>query len=127
MDTIEVNVELAHPFRREYRPYKAIVDTGAGHSMFPSALLEELGIEPFEETLLATQADGSIMELRIGEARIRMEDGRERTVLVMFGLSEDVALLGSTTLQLLGLAPDPMEHRLVPGRTLVVGAYPGVI
>ena len=117
----EVNVGLAHPFQREFHDHAAIVDTGAHHSVFPASVLESLGVEPCDSAIVML-GDGKSIEFPLGEARLRMEDGRERTVPVLFGSQDDLFLLGATTLQIFGLVPDTTDHRLVPARLLVVGA-----
>ena len=117
----EVRVGLAHPFQREFHDHAAIIDTGAHHSVFPASVLAGLGVEACD-TAMVTLGDGTTVEFSLGEARLRMEDGRERTVPVLFGTQDALFLLGATTLQIFGLVPDTTEHRLVPSRLLVVGA-----
>lgn len=116
----EVKVGLAHPFQREFHDHMATVDTGAHHSMFPASVLEGLGVEACD-TAIVMLGDGKSIEFALGEARLRMEDGRERTVPVLFGTEDDLFLLGATTLQIFGLVPATTDHRLVPARLLVVG------
>ena len=91
---------------------EALADTGATHTLFPSDLLEELGIEPIERVAFRL-ADERLQELDVGEARIGL-DGRERTVLVVFGPPGALPLMGATTLELFTLAVDPVSQRLVP-------------
>ena len=121
MDKFEVNVGLAHPFHRDFHGHMAIVDTGAHHSVFPASVLHSLGIEPCDSAIVML-GNGKSIEFPLGEARLRMEDGRERTMPVLFGSQDDLFLLGATTLQIFGLVPDTTDHRLVPARLLVVGA-----
>ena len=120
MGMFEVKVGLAHPFQREFHDHMVIVDTGAHHSVFPASVLENLAIEPCD-TAIVMLGDGKTVEFPLGEARLRMEDGRERTIPVLFGSEDDLFLLGATTLQIFGLVPDTTDHRLVPSRLLVVG------
>ena len=120
MGMFEVKVGLAHPFQREFHDHMTIVDTGAHHSVFPASVLEGLGVEPCDSAIVVL-GDGKSVEFALGEARLRMEDGRERTVPVLFGSEDDLFLLGATTLQVFGLVPDTTDHRLVPARLLVVG------
>ena len=84
MGKFEVTIGLAQPFQREFHDHMAIVDTGARHSVFPASVLEGLGIEPCDSAMVMF-GDGKSIEFALGEARLRMEDGRERTVPVLFG------------------------------------------
>ena len=89
----------------------ATVDTGAVYTVLPADLLRRVGIEPYgHETF--EMADGSKVELPVGEARITIGD-KGRVSPVVFGDSGRY-LLGAITLQTLGLIPDTTNHRLVP-------------
>lgn len=92
----------------------AMVDTGASYTVLPEETLRRLNIEP-TETREFELADGRIIELEMGEARLRLS-GRENTHLVVFGNNAADALLGSHSLQGAGMAADPVNHRLIPVR-----------
>ena len=49
MGTFEVTIEVAHPIERRFIVVEAVVDTGASHTILPSSLLEELGVERKQE------------------------------------------------------------------------------
>lgn len=64
-------------------------------------------------THLFQLADNREVEYDIGEIRLQL-DGRERTVLVVFGPDEALPLIGATTLEVFNLGVDPVRKRLIP-------------
>ena len=89
----------------------ALVDTGATHTLLPSGVLVELGVEEIERIPFQL-ADERTVEYGVGQVRLRL-DGRERTTLVIFGPEDAMPLLGATTLELFNLAVDPVSQSLV--------------
>ena len=89
---------------------KAVVDTGASHTIMPSSSLEELGVERKQEVNVGF-GNGTAEVCYVGEARIAYT-GTEWTCPVIFG-ADDVYLLGATTLELFNLAVDPVRQELV--------------
>ena len=89
----------------------ATVDTGAVYTLLPANLLRRVGVEPYGHETFEI-ADGTTVELPVGEARITIGD-KGRVSPVVFGDSERY-LLGAITLQTLGLIPDTTNHRLIP-------------
>jgi len=87
-----------------------VVDTEATYIVLPRSLLERLDISPIKSAQLA---DGRIVERPLGKARIEVEGHYASAMPVVFG-DEDIYLLGSVTMDELGLAPDPVEKRLKP-------------
>ncbi len=90
----------------------AMVDTGATDTVLPPSILAEAGVE-VEEQRHFILADGSRVELGVGEARLSL-NGREWTCPVVFGMDEERALLGATTLEIFNLLVDPALGELVP-------------
>jgi len=64
-------------------------------------------------------ADGRIVERPLGEVGIDIEGYTASATPVVFG-DEGVYLLGSVTLEQLGLAPDPIARRLRPTEALLM-------
>ena len=96
----------------------ATVDTGALFTMLPARTLHYLGVEPIgSRTFLI--ADGSSVEMEVGEARVTL-DGQRIGTIVAFGQDNAPALLGAYTLEGLGLVVDPGKRRLVPSRMLML-------
>ena len=81
--TFRVNLRVDNLFTNADANVEALVDTGATHSMIPSSLLQELGIDPVE-TRISRIADGSRMELQTAWARFHAE-GRNAVARVSFG------------------------------------------
>jgi clan AA aspartic protease len=110
--TFSVTVQIGDIARRRYQPLEAIVDTGATYTVVPATLLHTLGIQRLERRKFE-MADQRVVEFDVGEVRLRL-DGREQTVLAVFGPEDATPLLGATTLELFGLGVDPVGQRLVP-------------
>jgi clan AA aspartic protease len=115
-----VDVELAGPSQPKRRErVRFLVDSGAIYSLAPTPVLRRLGIRPLrrEEFELA---DGSPMHRDVGLALFRIGKklgGSE----VIFGRPQDEPLLGSVTLEALGLELDPVRRRLRRTRLLMAG------
>ena len=105
MGTFSVTIEVGGPQGQRYEAVEALVGTGATHTVLPSELIRGLNIGVVDR-LAFRLADQRIEEHDVGETRMRL-DGRERTVLVVFGPEGANALLGATTLELFILASTP--------------------
>ena len=117
MGTFRVNLWVGNLFADSGTTVEALVDTGATYSMIPGSLLENLGIEPVE-TRISRIAGGSRVEMQTSWARFSAE-GRNAVARESFA-PEGVYLLGSTTLEDMGLAVDPIDLRLIPQETLLM-------
>ena len=113
MGSLRVDIELENPARPgERRALPAVlVDTGAELSWVPKDILTSLGIEP-HGTWRFRQADGSILERRVGGAFIHVAR-KKTTDDVVFGEAGDLVLLGSRTLEGLNFRIEPVTKRLV--------------
>ncbi len=112
MGTFAVQVEVGALSNTNSVTVEALVDTGATHSVFPSNMLRQLGLEPVD-TKKFSLADERKVELGIGQVRLRM-GGQEWIVLVIFGPDDTGPLIGATTLETFGFAVDPIGKRLIP-------------
>ena len=124
MGTFRLNLEIGDPSGSRYREVSALVDTGASHTVMPSSLLQELGVESHTSGLFVL-ADGREVEREIGRTWIRI-DGREEITFVVFGGEDVQPLLGAYTLEGLRLGIDPVARKLVPVRGLMM-AIAGVV
>ena len=95
-----------------------LVDTGATYTVLPASVLGGLGVEAFR-TVRLRLADGRVVERPLGEVGIEIEGYSASATPVVFG-DEGTYLLGSVTLEQLGLAPDPIEKRLKPVEALLM-------
>ena len=113
MGTFRVSVEIENPERPgpRRRLESVLVDTGAELSWFPTALLEELGIQR-HRTWRFRQADGTVLERWTGPAFVRVA-GVRATDDVVLGEPGDLILLGSRSLEGLNLRVEPVTKRLV--------------
>jgi aspartyl protease family protein len=89
-----------------------LVDSGAVYSVIPRPVLERLNIKPIS-TEMFTLANGERIERQKGVALFRYE-GRIGGADVIFGEDGDQKLLGSLTLEALGLSLDPLRRELKP-------------
>jgi clan AA aspartic protease len=108
-----LEVEVGNPANPEVtEKIEFLVDSGAIYSVVPTPLLEGLGIRP-----LATQdfrlADGSKITRKKGGAFFRY-GARVGVADVIFGEEGDSTLLGTFTLEALGLSLDPLRRELKP-------------
>ena len=117
MGTFRVNLRVGNLFTNADANVEALADTGATHSMIPSSLLQELGIDPVE-TRISRIADGSKMELQTEWAKFHTE-GRNAVARVSFG-PEGTYLMGATTLEDMGLVVDPVEQQLIVQEDLLM-------
>lgn len=100
----------AHP--RRMARVRLLVDSGAVYSLAPSSVLRKLGIRPHSSRTFLL-ADGTEITREIGDA-IFVIDGQRGASPVIFGEEDDAALLGSVSLESLGLILDPMKRVLRP-------------
>jgi clan AA aspartic protease len=112
MGTFTVTVEVGDPQGQRFESVQATVDTGASDTLAPRAMLERLGV-PVQGSWPFTMADDREIEYDIGQTVIRIGD-TSRTVLVVFGESDETILLGATSLETFHLAVDPVHQRLIP-------------
>jgi len=112
MGTFKVKVDIGDLQGQRRETVEALVDTGASFTVIPASVLRRLGISPSERWPFEL-AGGRRVDREIGEARVRAE-GRTAPTLIVFGGETGEPLLGAHSLQGLLLAPDPVNHRLVP-------------
>jgi len=108
-----IKLGIANPAR----PGRAIeltflVDSGAIYSVIPGAVLRKLGVKPHSKRTFIL-ADGTEITRKIGDVLFRL-NGRMGAAPVIFGEKEDSTLLGSVSLEALGMALDPMKRELRP-------------
>ena len=110
--TFSVAVELANIRSARRQTLQALVETGSSYSFVPRPVLESLDIEvagqrPFrlaENTRVFYDIVWAVIWVGKFEA----------PTIVLFGDAGAAPLLGGHALEGLGLAPDPVNQRLVP-------------
>lgn len=88
------------------------VDTGASYSQLPRDMLLDLGWAPNLPPRYADLADGARTMVELGEVKIQYNDYVLSRIFI-FGENGCPELLGSDTLQGLGMGVDPVNHRLI--------------
>lgn len=89
---------------------KFLVDSGATYTVVPATTLKTLGIKP-DRTEDFELADGTFIKRPVGSALYEFE-GRASAAPVLFGEKDDNLLLGTFTLEALGLVLDPLKRQL---------------
>jgi len=97
---------------------KALVDTGATFSKIPSDVLKKLHVKAEFETTIEL-GDGRRIKRKVGYVKITL-NGKSAPVPVVFGKKNERPLIGATTLEILGLIPDPQKKILHEGIHLEV-------
>ena len=87
-----------------------LVDSGATYTVVPADSLKKLGIQPQGEETFSL-ADGRLIKRKVGSALYEYE-GVERAAPILFGEKNDTLLLGTFTLEALGLTLDPLKRKL---------------
>lgn len=116
--TFSVGIEIGDLHRRNWEGVQALADTGATYTWVPRDVLERLGLSPEFQWEFET-ADGRIVERDVAQTWVRL-DGQHRMTLVVFGDRASRPLLGAYTLEGFGLAPDPVNRRLIRVRGLAM-------
>jgi clan AA aspartic protease len=111
MGTFNVAIEVGALEGQHFRSMDALVDTGSTLTSIDEDVLHQLGIQPVG-TRRFRMGDDVVNEYPVGYARVRLQ-GQEVIVLVVFLPSGASPLVGDTTLELLGLAVDPVAQQLV--------------
>ena len=95
-----------------------VVNIGTTYTVIPTSTLNKLGINP-TRTVQVMLADNRVIEKPMGEVGIEIEGYRASATPAIFG-DEGINLLGSVTMEQLGLAPDPVLKRLRPTEALLM-------
>jgi clan AA aspartic protease len=108
-----LEIEVGNPANPEVREkIEFLIDSGAIYSVVPTPILERLGIRPLTEQEFRL-ADGAKIVRKRGVAVFKYKD-RIGGADVIFGEEGDSVLLGTFTLEALGLCLDPLRRELRP-------------
>jgi clan AA aspartic protease len=107
----EVEVERDRGPRARVR---FLVDSGAAYAVLPFEVWQKLGLKA-KRTLDFSLADGTTIRRRLSECRFRYQ-GLDAASPVVLGEPGDAALLGTVTLENLGLVLNPFDRTLGPMR-----------
>ena len=112
MGVFNVEIGIGDLDGLRFESVEAMVDSGASYTMIPTSLLRSLGVAPLSSGSFKL-ADGSRIELEIGQTWMRVE-GELGIAPVVFVEEDSQPLLGAVTLEIFRLGIDPVEMRLVP-------------
>ena len=99
-----------------------LVDSGAAYSVLPQEVWRALGLRPTRNVDFAL-ADGSIIQRDVSHCFIKFQDERAPSPVVL-GEANDAALLGTLTLEIMGLVLDPFQRTLRPARFKLAAVGP---
>jgi predicted aspartyl protease len=119
MATFRVAMEVGALDQNRFERLEVLVYTGATYTVIPRNILERLGITP-QFSRRFRVADSRIIELNLAQVPVRLESQTLMTLCV-FGDPGMEALLGAVTLEEFGLGVDPINQRLIPVESLLVG------
>ena len=111
METFECEVTLGNESGDKFETVGVQVGTGCTFSHFPRSLLHRLGISP-RGTATLSDGDGTVVEMEIGDSRIRIDD-RQGPATVVFDNDGTKARLGKVTLSGLCMRIDSEQKQLV--------------
>ena len=118
MTTVSAKVGIAKMGGERFHRVEAVVDVWADHSVFPVAVLNELGIEPGCRQAVKLP-DGSLDEWGYGIAMLEI-DGQQWPCPVVFS-PNDECRLGDSALQIFNIEPDYNTGELAPAGPILLG------
>ena len=95
-----------------------LVDSGVTYSLLPHSAWKAIELEP-KRRMTFTLADGTRLERDVSECHLSLPHGEGHTPVIL-GQEGDKALLGTVTLEILGLVLNPFNRTLQPRRMLLV-------
>lgn len=121
MGLTHVDTIIANPRNpKRTKKLSLLVDSGAVYSVVPKTVLDKLGVKP-HSTKTFTLADGSEIKRRVGDLLFKL-NGYQGASPVIFGEKGDSSLLGTISLEAVGLLLDPIRRELRP-LPMVLGFY----
>ncbi len=94
-----------------------LVDSGAIYTLLPDVAWQAIGLTA-KRSMTFTLADGTSIQRNISECRISLPAGDGYTPVIL-GEKGDEALLGTVTLEILGLMLNPFNRTLQPMRMML--------
>jgi clan AA aspartic protease len=95
-----------------------LVDSGAAYTLLPHDSWRSISLAP-KRSIRCRLADGTIIEREVSECHIALAE-RDGHTPVILGQPGDEALLGTITLEILGLVLNPFTRTLQPMQMLLV-------
>jgi clan AA aspartic protease len=98
-----------------------LVDSGATYTLLPHDTWSLIGLTA-KRSVRFTLADGTVIERQVSECHIVLPQGDGHTPVIL-GEPGDEALLGTITLEELGLVLNPFTRTLQPMRMMLVSCH----
>lgn len=118
MGMTTVNVKIKNPKdERRFIEEKFLVDSGAFFSVVPKKLLDKIDIRGYREQEFSL-ADGTVIKRRIGDAVFEYQ-GNRAPAPVVIGKRGDSSLLGTLTLEAMGLVLDPFQRKIYKAKLMM--------
>jgi predicted aspartyl protease len=96
------------------RTVRLLVDSGAVYSVLPRDVWRDLGLQPTRRMDFVL-ADGTLIQRDVSHCEFTYRSVRAPSPVVL-GEASDEALLGTITLESMGLVLNPFERTLQPAR-----------
>jgi clan AA aspartic protease len=122
MGMVHVDTDVAAETGGPTIPVRFLVDSGAMYSVLPYDAWRALGLKP-SRTMEFVLADGTVVRRDVSHAIFTYQGIRAPSPVVL-GEPHDEALLGSATLESMGLVLNPFERTLRPMRMRLAMAAP---
>jgi clan AA aspartic protease len=121
MGLTHIEATIANPRNpKRTKKLSLLIDSGAVYSVVPKTILSALGVKP-HSTKTFTLADGSEIKRKAGDVVFKL-NGSQGASPVIFGEKGDSTLLGTVSLEALGLLLDPIRRELRP-LPMVLGSH----
>src|SRR6059036_1609110 len=104
------------------RTVRFLVDSGAGYSLLPEEVWRALGLQA-TRSLDFVLADGTVIQRNLSHCFFEFAGIRAPSPVIL-GEGQDAALLGSITLENMGLVLNPFDRTLRPARMRLAAASP---
>ena len=118
MGYVNVTAKISDPEQTRTRELEFLVDTGASYMVITPRIAEELGLKWVKKTRV-TLADKREVDAGYAFCYISLL-GREAPVTALV-FDSPMPLLGTFTLQVLGLEVDPAKEEIRPSRPFALG------
>jgi len=101
----------------EKKNVRFLVDSGVTYTLLPELVWKGLELIP-KRTVSFSLADGTTIDRSVSECFLSLPQGEAHTPVIL-GEESDEALLGTVTLEILGLVLNPFNRTLQPMRLLL--------
>ena len=120
MGMVHIDAEVAAETGGVSIPVRLLVDSGAVYSVLPNDAWRALGLRP-SRTMEFVLADGAVVTRDVSHAMFTYQGIRAPSPVVLGG-PRDEALLGTVTLESMGLVLNPFERTLRPMKMRLASA-----